>query len=59
MDFNDRLQKLLRLTFAEFKEMPENSTQDVVDDEGQICQSVSWREQIGPDSCRIVVSCHP
>jgi hypothetical protein len=58
MDVNDRLQELTRLTFAEIKEMPESSTLDVVDEEGKRCQLVTWREQIGPESCRILVSLH-
>jgi hypothetical protein len=58
MDVNDRLQELMRLTFAEIREMPESSTLDVVDEEGKKCQLVTWREQIGSESCRIVVSLH-
>jgi hypothetical protein len=58
MDVNDRLQELMRLTFVEIREMPESSTLDVVDEEGKKCQLVTWREQLGPESCRIVVSLH-
>lgn len=58
MDVNDRLQELMRLTFAEIRGMPESSTLDVVDEEGKKCQLVTWREQIGPESVRIVVSLH-
>lgn len=58
MDVNDRLQELMRLTFAQLSEMPESSALDVVDEEGKKCQLVTWREQIGPESCRVVVSRH-
>ena len=58
MDVNDRLQELMRLTFSEIREMPESSTLDVVDEEGKKCQLVTWREQVGPESCRVVVSLH-
>ncbi len=58
MDVSDRLRELMRLTFAELREMPESSTLEVVDEEGKKCQLITWREQIGPESCRIVVSLH-
>jgi hypothetical protein len=58
MDAKDRLQELLRLSFAEIKELPESCSQDVVDEDGKECQLVTWRELIGPESCRVVVSLH-
>jgi hypothetical protein len=58
MDANDRLQELMRLSFSEIRELPESSSQDVVDEDGKKCQLVTWREQLGPESCRVVVSLH-
>lgn len=58
MGVNDRLQELMRMTFAELRGMPESSTLDVLDEDGKKCQLITWREQIGPESCRVVVSLH-
>jgi hypothetical protein len=58
MDADDRLQELMRLPFSEIRELLESSSQDIVDEDGNKCQLVTWREQIGPESCRVVVSQH-
>lgn len=58
MDADDRLRELMRLSFSEIRALPESSAQDLVDEEGKKCQLVTWREQIGPESCRVVVSQH-
>lgn len=53
-----RLQELLQLPYSQLKELPESSSQDILDEEGKPGQIVTWREQMGPESCRIVVSQH-
>jgi hypothetical protein len=58
MDANDRLQELMRLPFAAIRALPESSSLDVVDEDGKKFQLVTWRVQIGPESCRVVVSLH-
>jgi hypothetical protein len=58
MDANDRLQELMRLPFSEIRELPESSSLDVVDEEGKECQLVTWRERLGTECCRVVVSQH-
>ena len=58
MDADDRLREMMRLPFAEIKALPESSSEDVVDGDGNLYQLVTWREQIGPESCRVVVSQH-
>lgn len=58
MDVNDRLQELMRRPFAELSKLPDSSSLDVVDEDGKKCQLVTWREQTGPESCRVVVSLH-
>lgn len=58
MDAKDRLEELMRLPFSKIRELPGSSSQDVVDKDGKKCQLVTWQEQIGPESCRVVVSLH-
>ena len=58
MDAKDRVEELMRLPLPEIRTLPERFTQDALDEEGRKCQLVTWREQVGPDSWRIVVSQH-
>jgi hypothetical protein len=58
MDAKGRLDELMRLPFSAIKELPESSSQDGTDEEGRKCQFVIWRENLGPDTCRVVVSQH-
>lgn len=53
-----RLEELIRLCFSDVKALPEGSSRDGVDDAGQKCQLVTWREQLGFDTYRVVVSQH-
>lgn len=58
MDVEECVQALMKLPFPEIQALPESSAQDAIDEEGKTCQLVTWREQIGPESYRIVVSQH-
>lgn len=58
MDANDRLQELMQLSFSQIRELPESSSLETVDKDGKKSQLVTWREQIGPESFRVVVSLH-
>jgi hypothetical protein len=58
MAVETRVKELLRLSYAQLKALPESSSQEILDEEGKRCQLVIWREQIGPESCRVVVSQH-
>lgn len=58
MDASGRIEELMRLSFAEVGELPASSSQDVMDDEGEKLQLVTWREQLAPDLHRVVVSQH-
>jgi hypothetical protein len=58
MDANDRLQELIRLSFSALRDLPETSSQNVVDEDGKKYQLTIWRELTGPESCRVLVSLH-
>lgn len=58
MDAKDRLEELMQLPFSAIKELPESNSQERADEEGRRYQIVVWREQLGPDSYRVVVSQH-
>ena len=58
MDANERLQELMQLPFSKIKDLPESSSESFVDENGKKCQLTIWREQIGADSCRVLVSLH-
>lgn len=58
MDVSGRLRDLMQLPFAAIKELPEKSSLDVVDEDGNKWQLITWREHIGPDLYRVVVSLH-
>lgn len=58
MDASSRLEELMRLSFVEIGDLPESSSLEAVDGDGKKCQIVTWREQIGPEVHRVVVSQH-
>jgi hypothetical protein len=58
MDADGRLQELMRLSCSEIRELPDSSSLHVVDEDGKKCQLTTWREVIGPESIRVLVSLH-
>lgn len=58
MTVDDELQDLLRLSYPEIQALPEVTSRNLRDEKGKAIQIVVWREQIGPDTCRVLVSEH-
>lgn len=58
MTVDDELQCLLRLSYPEIQALPESSARNLRDENDKAIQVIVWREQISPDTCRVLVSEH-